>query len=121
MRRVYLAARFERQAELKELARLMRAEGYTITGRWLEADGLALRRTPAGAYRCAAKDLDDVCLAEALVLFTDANPVSRGGSNVELGHALALGKRCARLLGGVDWGYEAPIVMTPIEPNQEKK
>ena len=90
----YLASRFERQAELRELARLMTWEGYVITSRWLEAGGLSIGRTPAEAAACADKDAEDVYRAEALVLFTDDNPVSRGGSNVELGMALAWRRRC---------------------------
>jgi hypothetical protein len=98
VRHVYLASRFERQAELKELACLMwAAGGYVITSRWLDHDGglsVGPGKDSVTAAAWAQKDLDDVTLADTLVLFTDTNPVSRGGSNVELGYALALGKRC---------------------------
>jgi nucleoside 2-deoxyribosyltransferase len=97
MRRVYLASRFERQAELKELATLMTADGYTITSRWLDHTGglsVGPGKDPSVAAAWAEKDLLDVEAADALVLFTDDIPTSRGGSNVELGYAIGRGLRC---------------------------
>jgi nucleoside 2-deoxyribosyltransferase len=97
MRRVYLASRFERQTELKAIADLMSVEGYVITSRWLyHTGGLSVGpgEDSAIAAAWAQKDLDDVASADVLVLFTDDNPMSRGGSNVELGYAMALGKTC---------------------------
>jgi nucleoside 2-deoxyribosyltransferase len=94
VKRVYLASRFDRQEELRAIAEMMTVEGYIITSRWLyHTGGLSIGpgKDSAIAAAWAEKDLDDVALADTLVLFTDDKPVSRGGSNVELGYALALG------------------------------
>jgi hypothetical protein len=88
--KIYLAARFERQAEMRDVARLLRAYGYVVTSRWLEVDGLRVGTDEAPFY--AAQDVEDVAAAEVLILFTEPERVSRGGKDVEMGLAFGLGR-----------------------------
>lgn len=93
---VYLAGRYGRREELAGYAAELRAAGIGVTSRWLEGD----HEMPLGDYdemelrRFATEDLDDIDLAEVLVLFTEAPDAPgrrRGGRHVEFGYALALG------------------------------
>jgi len=86
--RVYLAARFERQAEILAIAKLLRASGLTVTSRWLTVDGLALGHGVEA--ECAARDVEDILAADTLVVFTDAAP-GRGGKDFETGIAYQRG------------------------------
>lgn len=97
MKRIYLASRFERQEELRAIAELMTAEGWVVTSRWLmHTGGLSVGpgKEPVIAAEWAQKDLEDVESSDTLVLFTDDNPTSRDGSNVEFGYAIGRGLRC---------------------------
>jgi hypothetical protein len=84
MSTLYLASRFERQAELRVYAALLREVGHTVTSRWLEHDGPAVGESPA---RCAGQDMIDIDLADWFVLFTDLE-IGRGGKDFEMGWAL---------------------------------
>jgi len=96
---VYLASRFARREELRQVARELEACGYEVTSRWLDSyDALAPDELdPDGrAAALAAMDLEDVRRASICVAFTeDASQVKpgRGGRHTELGIALALGLR----------------------------
>lgn len=83
--RIYLAARFERQAEMRERAAELRALGFTVTSRWITEE-----RTDdnLGAISC----LNDVIGSDAICLFTDPYSETRvtgGGKDVEFGVAIA--------------------------------
>jgi nucleoside 2-deoxyribosyltransferase len=99
--RVYLAARFNRQAQMRqyrdELARL----GITVTSRWLDEpsndERVAGGQPPysdADYAELAMHDLEDVAKADALVTFTESPDAgfTSGGRHVEYGYALALRK-----------------------------
>lgn len=83
---IYLAARFERQAEIKVIAALLRAHGFVVTSRWLEVDGLSVGTDRTERY--ALMDLEDVRAAQTLILFTETARVSRGGKDAEFGMAV---------------------------------
>ena len=87
MATIYLAARFERQAEMRGYAARLRAAGHVVTSRWLESPGPAV---PEDAAERAAMDLDDIVAARWFVIFTDSE-MSRGGKDFETGWALCLG------------------------------
>lgn len=92
---IYLAARFERQDELRAYAAALRASGHTVTSRWLDAPGLQLGCGTEASW--AALDIEDITRAGLFVLFTD-HEMGRGGKDFETGLALATG--CAvRLVG----------------------
>jgi hypothetical protein len=63
----------------------------TCVSRWID---IAVEND-ADAARCAADDLEDLRLAETVVLFGDKprTTLSRGGHWVEFGYGLATGKR----------------------------
>lgn len=89
--KVYVAARFERQAEARDLAQELVDHGYRVTSRWLFVDGLKMGTDQAATW--AQKDLEDLDAADAVVALSDEVP-GRGGKDFELGYAYARGKRC---------------------------
>jgi len=94
--KVYLAASFSRQAEMRIVA--ARLQGVTITSRWLfEKQGMAGAREKY-MRECAFTDLNDLRAADILVLFADdLSPISipsylgSGARHVEFGIALERG------------------------------
>jgi hypothetical protein len=95
---VYLASRFARRDEMREIAQDLEDHGFVVTSRWLESP-----RPLAGADldsdglagRLAAMDLEDLQRADVCISFTEPpdNPQSgRGGRHAELGIALGMGR-----------------------------
>lgn len=90
MIRIYLAAHFSRQAEMRARATRLSALGCIVTSRWLWEAGPSIPDGPRAA-RCAQDDLDDIDDADVLVL--ESESATRGsGRHVEFGYALAKGK-----------------------------
>jgi hypothetical protein len=87
--RIYVAARFERQAEARQLAEELVAAGYVVTSRWLTVAGEAV---PSNATERAEDDLDDLFGANVYMLLSDDVP-GRGGKDFEAGVAWANTKR----------------------------
>lgn len=96
--RIYLASKFERQAEMKRYAEKLRTMGHTVTSRWLEEETdevgtkLGWQHDPVRLAKFAKYDLDDISSADMMLVFTHEG-LSRGGMHVEFGYGLALGKR----------------------------
>ena len=111
--KIYLAARYSRREELLGVRDVLEAFGHEVTSRWLngshQLDNAGIPITDEGERRFeagdpevdhlrahfAAEDMVDVITAETLVAFTEEprSGNSRGGRHVELGMALATGKR----------------------------
>jgi hypothetical protein len=93
--KVYLAGRFSRRHEFKQIADQITAAGHRVTSRWLDSDEhhLELDSGQLPAVAAAVRDLDDVRAATVCIAFTEepGGPQGRGGRHVELGAALALG------------------------------
>lgn len=89
---VYLAGRFERQAELRRLANELVAHGHPVTSAWLGAERLSLGDLER-CNRWAQRDLFDVRRADVYLLVSD-DVLGRGGKDFEGGYAYAIGKRC---------------------------
>lgn len=89
--RVYVAARFERQAEARAFAAELMRAGYEVTSRWLYAAGLALG-DPDEAAAAAMKDVADLKAADAYILLADEE-LGRGGKDFEAGVMWAMGRR----------------------------
>src|SRR5271166_2519107 len=97
--RVYLAARFERQHEMRCYAEQLRAEGIEVVSTWLEFDspsldgfsGIATERRALQAMLC----VQQLVTTNVVAVFSDVPhaPDSHGNKHVEMGAALALGKR----------------------------
>jgi nucleoside 2-deoxyribosyltransferase len=86
--KVYIAAPYPERAYAVRVMAACEAVGLTVTSRWLKApDELADEH--------ARKDLDDVRACDLLIALNprDYEHAGTGGRHVELGYALALGKR----------------------------
>jgi hypothetical protein len=98
--KVYLASRYSRRDELREVARVLRTAGHEVTSRWLETQWVnrpneSSAAPPEYRERYAVIDAEDVRAADVVVSFTEAEGGGgRGGRHVEFGMAFAWGKRC---------------------------
>lgn len=95
MIRVYLAAKYGRQAEMREYRRDLQAIGWEVTSSWLDATDRDDPEDIRARRPIAIRNLDDVQRAHVLFAFTEhhgAPGAARGGRHVEFGYALALGK-----------------------------
>ena len=93
--KVYLAGRFGDRETLRELRGVLTRAGVMVTSRWLNSHHQAEDPTDEELGQYAYEDLRDIDDADVLVLW---NPLhhhrsGRGGRHVELGYALAKGKR----------------------------
>ena len=91
--RFYFAAPFELRLLIRDMAEAIGRR--RVTSRWLwpqlDLDELAVERMePAAAAEAADRDLEDIRLADALVLWTHPEHPGRG-SNFEAGFALSIG------------------------------
>lgn len=88
---VYIAAPFAMRYVLRILRNHLRNNGIEVVSDWLDYD-----YTPEDQAATAVSDLADIDRADTMVLFTDAAQFygrSTNGKEVELGYALAKGKR----------------------------
>lgn len=93
-RSVYLACRFGRQAEMREVRTVLHNAGIMVTSTWIDATFDDKDTDEAGLQRAATTNLRDVAAAEFLITFTEEPGIdgaSRGGRHVELGYAIAAG------------------------------
>lgn len=100
--RIYLAARYSRNAEMREFRGRLEIEGHEVTSRWIDQHGgdvlesfvaQKLNSDPEHCAHYAKVDLDDLTAADWVVSFTSSNGGGKGGRHIEFGVALALGKR----------------------------
>jgi nucleoside 2-deoxyribosyltransferase len=91
--RIYFAAPFARQVELRDVAKEYEAAGHTITASWLYEPVLDAD-DPAREWGLKVRALEDdwdVAHSDAVVLFTDGPQITHGGMHVEVGLAIARG------------------------------
>jgi nucleoside 2-deoxyribosyltransferase len=102
--RIYLAARFDRYPEMRDVRRVLHAWGHEVTARWIDLHGggqtvaettPTLDADPYRTRRLAQEDVEDIEAADLVIVFTSPVPTTTGGHHVELGLALGLGKRLA--------------------------
>jgi hypothetical protein len=100
--RIYLAARYDRNAEMRGVRDVLAALGHEVTSRWIDQHGgeapdgasaARLNADPAQFTRYANIDLADINAAEAVIVFTSEEGNGTGGHHTELGYALALRNR----------------------------
>lgn len=97
--RIYLAARFGRQQELRGYRDELVAMGHIVTSRWLDEESQAgdvgNDGSPDALRHFAEIDLQDLVDADCVVSFTEAPSAApaRGGRHVEFGVAWSIGKR----------------------------
>src|SRR5262249_15597475 len=94
MKNLYLAAHYERAAEMRGIRDILTDLGYRVTSRWIdqkeqdEALGeKELTENPEQGTRFALIDIDDITAADTMVHFTGAG---RGGRHTEFGIAIAM-------------------------------
>lgn len=100
---IYLAARYGRRQELADYRRYLEGLGHTVTSRWVLGlhegqvydNGIRLPGTPDESQQFAIEDMADLQAADTVIAFTEPprSAASRGGRHVELGLAIAWGKR----------------------------
>src|SRR5262245_15466138 len=94
--RIYLASRFGRREEMRDVANDLASEGFEVTSRWLSSPAALTKSDIDGgpAADLALMDLEDLHRSDACIAFTEppgsAAP-GRGGRHVELGIAVGLG------------------------------
>lgn len=95
MRSVYFAARSSRREELNGFRAELEALGIEVTSRWLATEPRERSSYSEDDWReLGLTDQEDVLASDALVCFTEAaGDGGNGGRHVELGMALALGRR----------------------------
>lgn len=88
--KVYLAGRYSRKPEFLRFMDIIQASGHEVQADWLKSNH---DHTPHA--ECAQIDVADIKACDVLIAFSEEPRVnnSRGGRHVELGIALALGKR----------------------------
>ena len=97
---LYLAARYSRRLELCGYRTILENLGHHVTSCWLHgahevADATLTTIPREQVARFAQEDYTDICVAQALIAFTEKPYTipTRGGRFVELGMALALRKK----------------------------
>ena len=85
--KIYLAAQYNRAAEMREVRALLCRRGHEVTSHWIDLP------PDTEDPRYAQEDFYDVAAADAVVSFTSANGGGRGGRHIEFGIGLALNKR----------------------------
>ena len=90
MSSIYLAARFDRRAEMEKYADILKLDGHEITAQWVYGgeEGKSLEDI-------ALMDWNDVMRADTLIQFTDpyGTAATGGGRHTEFGLAYGAGKR----------------------------
>jgi hypothetical protein len=95
--KIYLAARYSRAAEMRDVRADLQSLGHTVTARWING-GHELKRDEPNVdeerARWAQDDFDDLWEADLVISFTEEprKTSSRGGRHVEFGLALGLKK-----------------------------
>jgi len=118
MEKIYLAAQYARNPEMRGYRDILEGLGYTVTSRWIDQHDGALEEAlgepeltaePHRGTPFALKDLEDIAAADTVINFTGAG---RGGRHVELGIAIASGKSLILVgrrehvfhcMPGIDW------------------
>jgi hypothetical protein len=96
--KIYLAAWYERNAEMRAYRDVLENMGHRVTSRWIDqhegelpqsmGEGVIAEHVDAAA-KYALKDLQDIVAADMLVHFTSPG-FGKGGRHIEFGYALAL-------------------------------
>jgi hypothetical protein len=96
--KVYLASRFGRQAEMRALRSLLYEAGFGVVSRWLDEEWSTARGEPVTddhRLKWSGYDFEDVASCDVMLNFTEPpGGCGSGGRHVEMGLALAWGKRC---------------------------
>lgn len=96
--KIYIAGRYSRRDEFREIAKQLEEMGHEVTSRWLQEDEPLNSHmgdhTPDWYAKTAQIDLEDIDNAAAVLFYAEDPKVGtpRGGRHVEFGYAIAKGK-----------------------------
>lgn len=99
---IYLAARYSRNPEMREVRDRLEVLGHKVTSAWIDNHGGELEKSftperlaaePEFCARFAEVDVGDLLAAEIVVSFTGNGGGGKGGRHVEFGLAVATCKR----------------------------
>ena len=99
--KIYLAARYSRNDEMRGVRDVLEALGHKVTSRWIDQHGgnlpesivaEKLNAEPGECSKYAFIDLQDLKAADTVISFTSAGGGGKGGRHIEFGVALGLGK-----------------------------
>ncbi len=106
--KIYLAARYNRNAEMRGVRDVLTALGHEVTSRWIDCHAGKyltsftpehLNTDPEDCSRLGLHDIEDVNTADAVISFTNAAGGGKGGRYVEFGYALAQPAKRVILMG----------------------
>lgn len=122
--RVYIAARWDRYAEINEFADTITRAGNEVVSVWhrAAASGVPYSFTArAKNAEAIAAVCSQIASADVLVLCDSINP--RGGSLIEYGIALGMGKRVAVIMASlrdsIPIFFDAAAIINPTRPPGE--
>jgi hypothetical protein len=104
MTKIYLAARYSRNDEMRGVRDVLHGLGFEVTSRWIDLhtdvmgdhatsfDAATLNTTPERCAPIGQHDLRDLERADWVINFT-CGTGGKGGRHVEFGVGLAIGKR----------------------------
>jgi hypothetical protein len=111
--KVYLAASWSRQVEMKQLSLELKAMGIGVTSRWLDEAEKTNASRDRHRRNMAVNDANDVRAADVLVRFTDERVRLDGDYEVLkdtlVRASLATGARMFET--GLAWGAGIPIIV----------
>lgn len=92
MSTIYLASPWISRDGTRTVRGELVGNGHIVTSRWLDVpEGAAVPDRERGLHE-ARMDFEDIDRADTILVLTDARPIG-AGHHVELGYALARGKR----------------------------
>lgn len=96
--KIYLTSRYQDHPLMRDWRAVLELMGHDVTSRWIEGKHSADEDVPDYGdqrRRFAMEDLEDIDAADAIVANSDPEifRTSHGGRHVELGYALARGKK----------------------------
>mgnify|MGYP001559050712 CR=1 FL=1 len=117
---IYLMAKYSRHPEMQAVAFHLHTMGHRAISRWIlgehQASDSAIGTGGLGKLeaRFAQEDIDDLHAADLCIGFSEPlHTWTRGGRHVELGMALALGKRIV-VVGGHEHVFHALSHITHV-------
>lgn len=106
--KIYLAARYSRNEEMRGVRDVLEGIGHTVTSRWIDCHAGKyltsftpehLNSDPEYCARLGLHDIEDIDAADMVISFTDAAGGGKGGRHVEFGYALAQPSKRVVLVG----------------------
>jgi len=100
--KLYLAARYSRNEEMRGYRDDLVRRGHVITSRWIDKHGGDLSESvaaeklntqPGEVVKYAVADCEDLNEADVIISFTSKEGGGKGGRHIEFGLGLAMGKR----------------------------